>query len=137
MFLKYFGYSEMSIFRETLSKMKIKLTLLFLLSLIISQVSAQQEMSFSGQTDISVNALHFSVDSVEELQEIDWVEIRDLFRDNSPEEPIELGFSLKRQVKKETYTMDSFEFTLRGKSEEVESMISKTQKIIRSLSDSD
>jgi hypothetical protein len=127
----------MSIFRETLSKMKIKLTLLFLLSLIISQVSAQQEMSFSGQTDISVNALHFSVDSVEELQEIDWVEIRDLFRDNSPEEPIELGFSLKRQVKKETYTMDSFEFTLRGKSEEVESMISKTQKIIRSLSDSD
>lgn len=117
--------------------MKIKLTLLFLLSLIISQVSAQQDIPFSGQADISVNALHFSVDSVEELQKIDWVEIRDLFRDNTPEEPIELGFSLKRQVKRETYTMDSFEFTLRGKTEEVESMISKTQKIILSLSDSD
>lgn len=127
----------MSIFRETLLKMKIKLTLLFLLSFIISHVSAQKDIPFSGQADISVNSLHFSVDSLEELQEIDWVEIRDLFRDNTPEEPIELGFSLKRQVKRETYTMDSFEFTLRGKTEEVDSMISKTQKIILSLSDSD
>ncbi|MEY8020569.1 hypothetical protein ACA086_01185 [Muriicola sp. E247] len=117
--------------------MKIKLLLLFLLFLIISQVSAQRDMPFSGQTDISVNALHFSVDSVEELQEIDWVEIRDLFRDNTPEEPIELGFLLKRQVKRETYTMDSFEFTIKGKTEEVESIISKTQKIILSLSDTD
>ncbi|MBT8280844.1 MAG: hypothetical protein KJO16_04645 [Muriicola sp.] len=113
--------------------MKIRFTLFLLLSFTVLQINAQQHSPTAGLTEIAVNALHISVDSFEELQEVDWSEIREIFRENQPDEIITIGFSLKEQTQRKDYRMDSFEFTLKGKTEEVESMISKTKRIIASL----
>ncbi|QBA65223.1 hypothetical protein [Muriicola soli] len=115
--------------------MKIRFTLFLLLSFTILQINAQRQSPASRQTEIAINALHITVDSFEELQDVDWSEIREIFRDNKSDEIISIGFSLKDQIQRNNYTMDSFEFTLKGKTEEVESMISKTKRIIASLAE--
>lgn len=116
--------------------MKFKISF-FLLALLLTNLNAQQDGASSMHAETSVNALHITVDSVEELQDIDWAEIRELFRENKPDSTIELGFSLREKVNRKKYTMNSFEFAIRGKSDEVASMISKTQKIIDSLTDTE
>ncbi|APG66244.1 hypothetical protein LPB136_13050 [Tenacibaculum todarodis] len=108
--------------------------LLFIICLFTSLfVNAQDkpiaEMNF---TEATVNSLKFSVDSAEELKDINWDDIKEIFSENKPEDLILLEFEVnypkdKKDAKK------SYKFTSKGKSKNIDNTIAMAKKILNKL----
>ncbi|MGB5700993.1 hypothetical protein [Muriicola sp.] len=106
----------------------------FLLLLILSlNTMAQDNAKPAVTTDTFVTTLHITVNSIDELQEVNWADIRQIFAKNEPTSPIELGFSLSKKQVLTNFDLDAFEFKISGKTDELESMILRTQKMIAAI----
>ncbi len=108
--------------------------ILFLLLLIFSlHVKAQDDSRSDISSKTFVTELHFTTNSIEELQDVNWEDVRQIFGENEPDSEIELGFTLSEKQVLSHFDLDAFQFRLSGKTDELESMILRAQKMIGAL----
>lgn len=101
--------------------------ILIVLSIICSTiVFAQREPILTKTAMVS---LKWTVDSKQELAKIKWNDVREVFKDNVKTDTISLAFELKDFKKKKP----KYSFQVKGKSEDIESLISMAKKGIKVL----
>lgn len=101
--------------------MKKILILSFLLFANI--VFAQEKKVIS---EVNFESIEISVDTLEELDTIDWQEMSDIFKKNKPESKISLKVTVK-DIKKENYK-GSFSITLGGESQKIDSLVTQLKE---------
>ena len=82
---------------------------------------------------IHTSNLTVNADNIEELTEFDWDALKTIFKDNSPEDLIKLSFNYNKKVIFDQNIIDKVNFTISGKTNELESMIKKSKKMISKL----
>lgn len=81
--------------------------------------------------NVAVHAMKFSVNSSEAFKTINWKEIKDSFKENKPEELIELTFEIDLPDSENKFKST---FTVAGKSKDIDSLIKKVKKGILTMS---
>ena len=79
---------------------------------------------------ITIHAMKFSVNSAEELQTINWKEIKDSFNDNNPEELIELAFEIDLPESKNKFKSS---FKVGGRTKDIDALIKKMKKGVKKI----
>ena len=111
--------------------MKKLLILLCLFSL--SRTLAQQESDLTKEKNINgfnITSISYVADSIEELQTINWIDVKEIFGENRNNQKIELTFGLDFKKSKNNFK-SSFKIT--GESKDLDSLIKKSKKLVRSL----
>lgn len=98
----------------------------FSYSFVNAQKDSNAELTF---TESKVNSLKFSVDSSEELNSINWKDIKDVFLENKDQDSISLAFELKKNAKRNLY----YKFSIKGTSNNIDNLINRSKKIINVL----
>tara|TARA_B110000091_G_C13800137_1_gene469814 strand:- start:1430 stop:1786 length:357 start_codon:yes stop_codon:yes gene_type:complete len=104
------------------------LTFLFLTFSILSQ-----EATFKADKKDDVFTAHnitYTVNSLKELKSIDWKVTKDLFKENKPEALIELAFEIDLP---DSETKFKSTFTVGGKTKDIDSLIKKIKKGVKSI----
>ena len=111
--------------------MKNIIIILFLLTANI--ILAQEDVTTAKFTESNITSLVYTVDSVEELNEIKWSDIKTMFDKNTNKnETIILGFKVKNDTKNSTSKF-KHSFKVEGKLEDLEGTIKITKKVIKLL----
>ncbi|NVJ89867.1 MAG: hypothetical protein HWD82_10585 [Flavobacteriaceae bacterium] len=92
----------------------------FITSNLIAQES---EIKF---TNLNINALEFKIESVADIETLDWNDIKETFQNNDPESDITLKVILNQ--KKEENNKRSFSYKVDGKAKNIEDLIVKLKK---------
>ena len=100
------------------------LTIVFAL-LFTSLFYAQEE-----KTDFKVNTISFEVDTVKELKNIDWKNVKEIFSLNTKNEDIEMSFALKQPNSKHKFKSS---IKVGGKSKNIDSLIILAKKGVKSI----
>ncbi|WP_405609378.1 hypothetical protein [Polaribacter sp. Asnod1-A03] len=97
---------------------------LFISSFIFSQT---QDVNLNY---INTNSVSVSVDSPEELQTINWDDIKSAFKDNDPESEIsfEIKLKTKEKSKKDAKVKYDYSFKSTSKAKDVDSLIVRMKK---------
>lgn len=103
---------------------KILITLLFFIS-----IKAFSQESQSNINVINIESLQFKVDSVNELETINWKDVKETFEENSPESAIFLKIVVDK--KKENSIVKSFSYKVDGKAKDIDSLITRLKKGIK------
>jgi len=82
---------------------------------------------------IHTSNLTVNADNIEELTKFDWDALKTIFKDNSPEDLIKLSFNYNKKVIFDQNIIDRVNFTISGKTNELESMIKKSKNMISKL----
>ncbi len=82
---------------------------------------------------IHTSNLTVNADDLEELTKFDWDALKTIFKNNSPEDVIELSFNYNKKVMFNENVVDNVNFTIKGKTNELESMIQKSKNMISKL----
>lgn len=94
-------------------------------------------ISYSDQkhkeTKIYTSNLTVNAENLEELTEFDWDTLKTIFKNNSPEDTIKLSFNYNKTIKFDQNIIDNFNFTISGKTIELESMIKKSKNMFSKL----
>lgn len=98
----------------------------FTLSMTYGQTKANSELEFKEST---INNLKISVDDVAEFKTINWKDIKEIFSNNNKKDTISLGFALKKNTKNK----NKYSFTITGKTENIDNLISLSKKAITTL----
>ena len=98
----------------------------FTFSIVNSQEKQNAEINFTNTT---VNSLKFRVDTKEELKSINWNDIKDIFLENKKSDSISLAFELKKNAKSKIH----YSFIVKGKSNDIDGLISISKKAIKTL----
>ncbi|GAA4279790.1 hypothetical protein [Gaetbulibacter aestuarii] len=103
--------------------------------LLSMAVSAQSEKRTSKESEISVSALKFETDNLEELKNFDWSMIQDMFQDNETDEEITLEFIYENKSETDTSKVKVGNFTMKftGKTSEVDKLIESMKKSFKKL----
>lgn len=101
--------------------------LLFFFS-AFSQNSTQDVIK--EDANVAVLAMKFSVNSSEAFKTINWKEIKDSFKENNPEELIELTFEIDLSASENKFKSS---FKVRGKTKDIDSLINKIKKGVKSI----
>ena len=103
----------------------MKTIISLVLLLFVYTLSAQQINSKKSDTTISL--IEISTDSLEELDNINWKDIKEIFSNNQAKDSMQIGFKIKNKKDKLTYTNA---FSIKGKTEDIDGTIKMAQKII-------
>ncbi len=89
--------------------------------------------SINTATDVKISSMTFTVDTVKELESIDWNNVKAIFENNKDEELIKLSFGidLKKSINKKGAITGKF--SVEGKSENIDDLIIKSKKGINGL----
>jgi len=104
--------------------------LIIALSFFITSNLIVQESKIQN-TNFNVNALEFKIDSVSEIETLNWNEIKETFQKNDPESNITLKVVLNQ--KKTENNKRSFSYKVDGKSKNIDDLIEKLKKGISIL----
>lgn len=110
------------------------LVLLFFASITIGQhKSIAINESVNSNTDVKVTSMSYTVDSVNELETINWEDVKTIFENNKDNETIKLSFAIKLQKPDNKKVSISGKFSVEGKSENIDDLIAKSKKGINGL----
>ncbi len=84
-----------------------------------------------GEATTTVSTFQLKAANLEELSDINWQDIRDIFKENSPEAPITLAFVVSTNMKQAD--AQNFRFKITGKTSELDQMIIASQKVLREM----
>jgi len=98
---------------------------------VVSNVSYSNQKFNEAKTHTS--NLTVNAKNLEELTKIDWDALKTIFKDNSPEDVIKLSFNYNKKVIFDQNIIDKVNFTISGKTNELESMIKKSKNMISKL----
>lgn len=103
---------------------KIFLTLFLCASLNVFSQKSKTKINV-----INIESLQFEVDSVDELETIDWKDVKETFEENSPESSIFLKITVAN--KKKGKLKKSFSYKVDGKAKDIDSLITRIKKGIK------
>ena len=98
---------------------------------VVSNVSYSDKKYNEDKTHTS--NLTVNAENLEELTKFDWDALKTIFKNNSPEDVIELSFNYNKKVMFNENIIDNVNFTISGKTNELESMIKKSKNMISKL----
>lgn len=98
---------------------------------VVSNVSYSDKKYNKDKTHTS--NLTVNAENLEELTKFDWDALKTIFKNNSPEDVIELSFNYNKKVMFNENVIDNVNFTIKGKTNELESMIKKSKNMISKL----
>ncbi|CAM1351745.1 hypothetical protein [Tenacibaculum insulae] len=111
--------------------MKNIIIILFLLT--ANLILAQEDVTSAKFTESNITSLVYTVGAVEELNEINWNDIKGIFDENTNKnEIIVLGFKVKNATKNDTSKF-KHSFQVEGKLEDIDGTIKITKKVIKLL----
>jgi hypothetical protein len=109
----------------------IFITCIFISSLIFSQETSHSE------NHINIQSLSISVDSVNELDAINWDDAKETFYKTDPESEISLEIKLRNKGStNKSITKFAFSFEVKGKAKEIDSLVFQIKngfKLIRKI----
>jgi hypothetical protein len=83
---------------------------------------------------MNINALSFSVDSLQELGTIQWRDVKEAFQENNPESEISLEIKVKnKEVLFKNKLKYSYSLKVQGKAREIDSLVSRMRKALKLL----
>ncbi|WP_299109038.1 hypothetical protein [uncultured Tenacibaculum sp.] len=100
--------------------------LLFVTSFCFGQESVTAEIKES-----KITSLIYTVDSLEELQSIDWDDVKEILEDT--EEKVTLGFRVNNENSKENKLKFKHSFEIKSDVEDIDSSINIAKRIIKVL----
>jgi len=110
------------------------LVFLFFVSIGIAQnrdISINE--SINTNTAVKVTSMSYKVDSVKELENIDWNEVKTIFETNKADEVIKLSFGIDLKKSENKKVSIAGKFSVEGKSENIDDLINKSKKGINGL----
>ncbi|UAM98397.1 hypothetical protein K8354_00790 [Polaribacter litorisediminis] len=115
-----------------------KVTTVFLLlctSIVLAQHKsvAINESIKNTNTEVKVTSMSYKVDSVKELKNIDWDEVKTIFETNKDEELIKMSFGIDLKKTENQKVSIAGKFTVEGKSKNLDDLIAKSKKGINGL----
>lgn len=107
---------------------------LFSSSLIVSQSkSIEVKDSINLDTDTKITSLIYSVDSAEELEKINWDDVKSIFETNKPNEIIKMTFRINEKESNDKKVKVSGKFSVEGKTEDIDGLINLCKKGIKGI----
>ena len=89
--------------------------------------------SINTATDVKISSMTFTVDTVKELESIDWNNVKAIFENNKDEELIKLSFGIDLKKSSNKKIAITGKFSVKGKSENIDDLIIKSKKGINGL----
>jgi hypothetical protein len=106
-------------------------TLLFLIAVSMSSAqTASRTIELNKPTKSKVHSVSYTVDSVQELETIDWISIKEIFEDNKKTEIIKMSFGVN--LKKSKINFKSA-ITVSGETKDIDSLIVKAKKAVNAI----
>ena len=116
-------------------KLVIMKNIFTLIALFFSLLTfSQKDIVLSKITkdkEFTVHSIKFSVNSSEDLQSINWDDVRDNFKDNKPEELIELAFEIDLPESKNKFKSS---FKVGGETKNIDTLIKRMKKGVKKMS---
>ena len=111
--------------------MKKLFTLLMLLvSLITSAQEEDTKVAYFKNEVSKITSLKMTSNSTQDLETINWKDIRSIFEYNNPEEKIELSFELDLKESKSKFKSS---ISVVGETKKLDSLILKSKKYLKAL----
>jgi hypothetical protein len=102
---------------------------LFLLNMAFSYGQSDQSLD----TEKAVLTFTVKTDDIEELKNLDWNRIEELFQGNEKGQEISLSFVYENTDDKPTIRVNNFEITISNQTEDLPGMIAESKKLIDRL----
>ncbi|MDP6922894.1 MAG: hypothetical protein QGH06_07995 [Lutibacter sp.] len=102
---------------------------LFLLNMAFSYGQSDQSLD----TEKAVLTFTVKTDDIEELKNLDWNRIEELFQGNEKGQEISLSFVYENTDDKPTIRVNNFEITISNQTEDLPGMIAQSKKLIDRL----
>ena len=113
--------------------MKSRILLLSLLLIASIATYAQSDKTIEEKT--MVTELKFEIENIEEMNDFNWEVINEIFKENDADQEITLAFAYaNKSGKTSEIRIDNFDFKVKGKTSELESMTSKLKRSFKRLS---
>ncbi len=110
--------------------MTLKNSLVAFFALFSFAIYAQTDKS----TETEVKEFKVETDTLEELADLDWNDVEDMFKSNLPETEINLVFAYNYKDKDDSAKVKNFEFSISGKTSELATLITMSKGVIARLS---
>ena len=108
--------------------------LLFVICLLtFTYCFSQSKETSMTKIDAKVTSISYSFPSVKELENIDWKEVKEIFRENKDDVEIKMSFGIDLKKSKNKKVTVSGKFSVEGKSEDIDDLIEKAKKGINGL----
>ena len=92
---------------------------------------SQEDITMAEMNENKVTSLIFSVDSTDELKSINWVDVKEIFKNNKDEnEKVVLGFKVKDN-KSNSKLKFKHSFEVKGKLSDLDGTIEMAKKMIK------
>lgn len=116
--------------------MKKLITLLVALTSFISFAQSKNivlEYNYNYNSQVKITSLSYDVDSVTELEEIDWKEIKSIFNTNKEDDVVKLSFAINMDKRKSKKVKIAGKFSVEGKTDIIDELIKKSKKGVKGL----
>lgn len=111
--------------------MKKVITLMFMFSVFLlysqEEHTAQKEQEF---IKVKTTSISYTVDSIKELEEINWENVRGFFSKNNQDERIEISFELDLKKSRNKFKSS---IKVSGETKNLDSLIIKSKKGVKAL----
>lgn len=107
--------------------------LLLLALFIITKLTGQEEVVTVQINDNNINSLVYTIDSVEELETINWDDIKEIFSENRGKDSITIGCRIKAKPLKDDCKKYVHSFRVKGTSEDIDGTINIAKRITKAI----
>lgn len=101
--------------------------------LLMSSLMFSQSKKTDVDTTVSINSLKFSANSVDELEAINWEDVREIIKENNPEAPFSLEIELNTSKKSTSKVTANMSAKVSDVSKNYELLISRAEKAIKAF----
>ncbi len=108
--------------------MKYILLLIGIFSFMTFASFAQTEKSERSETEPNVIEFKMKTENLDELKNIDWIMVKEMFNKNDAEQEITLAFEYKSKNR-----VQNFEMKLTGKTADLEKLIARLKKMLKTM----
>lgn len=105
-------------------------TITLVLFLFSTSIFFSQETKRTEKSNIKVTSISYMVNNLDELENLDWKDVREVFKNNQDEEIIEMSFGV--DFKKSKHNLKS-SIKVSGETKNLDSLIIKLKKGIKAI----
>ncbi len=114
--------------------MNLKNCLFGIFSMLTFVTYSQSEKSQGTKSDCTITEYKIDTNNIKELEEFNWESVYDVFENNDPSSNINLQVGFNQKTKLKNSTIEPWNFSISGKTSELESMIEKSKNMISKMS---
>jgi len=114
--------------------MNLKNYLFGVLTMLTFVTYAQSEKLEVTKSNSTITEFKIDAKSLKELEEFNWESLHDIFEKNEPNSEINLQVGFNKRTKLKNTTIQSWNFSISGKTSELDSMIEKSKNMVSKVS---